>query len=418
MKRAIVVGSGAGGATAARELAGRFDVTVLEAGGGFRPFTTAMPALEWLKSSRLLFDERQIPLFFPSMRVQRADGIVMVRGVGAGGSTPMSMGSAIRADAGLKAIGLNLDAEFDEIAREIPSSTDHARQWLPSTRRLFEVCREMGLEPEPTPKMLDPARCKLCGRCVFGCVREAKWDSRRFLSDAQQKGARVITGCRVDCVQIEGGAATGVHTSCGLIRRFIPADIVILAAGGLGTPLILERSGIAAEPALFVQPVQCVAAKWSDAMQCFEMPMPFGAKRDGFLIAPYFDLLSFFFNRRWKPAARHTLVMMVALADASQGVVSKHAVKKELTASDRRTLDAGTAVAREALERFGAKTTFLGTMQAGHPGGSLPLTSANVHPPQLPANVWVADASLLPEAPGAPPMLTIIALAKRVARMV
>ena len=37
MKRAIVVGSGAGGATAAKELQGAFDVTVLEAGGEFEP---------------------------------------------------------------------------------------------------------------------------------------------------------------------------------------------------------------------------------------------------------------------------------------------------------------------------------------------------------------------------------------------
>ena len=36
MKRALVIGSGAGGATAARELQGAFDVTVLEAGEEFR----------------------------------------------------------------------------------------------------------------------------------------------------------------------------------------------------------------------------------------------------------------------------------------------------------------------------------------------------------------------------------------------
>lgn len=418
MKRAIVVGSGAGGATAARELAGRFDVTVLEAGGAFRPLATGTPALQWLKSSRLLLDERQIPLFLPSMRVQRSGGIIVVRGVCVGGSTPMATGTAIRGDAGLKAIGLDLDAEFDEIEREIPTSTHHSRQWLPSTRRLFEICRDMGLEPEPVAKMLDPARCKLCGRCVTGCLHEAKWDSRRFLRDAQMKGARVITGCRVDRVEIEGGAATGVHTTCGLIHRFFPADVVVLAAGGLGTPVLLERSGIPAEPRLFVQPIQCIAAEWRDAMQCFEMPVPFAVKRSGCLIAPCFDLLSFFFNRRWKPAARDTLAIMVGLQDTSDGAVSKQGIRKELTGCDRTTLDSGTAVAREVLERFGAKSAVLGTIQAAQPGGTLPLTSADVHLPQLPANLWVADASLLPEAPGVPPMLTIIALAKRVARTI
>jgi len=37
MKKAIVVGSGAGGATAAKELQGAFDVTLLEAGKGSIP---------------------------------------------------------------------------------------------------------------------------------------------------------------------------------------------------------------------------------------------------------------------------------------------------------------------------------------------------------------------------------------------
>jgi len=38
MKKAIVVGTGAGGATAAKEIQGHFDVTILEAGKEFRPF--------------------------------------------------------------------------------------------------------------------------------------------------------------------------------------------------------------------------------------------------------------------------------------------------------------------------------------------------------------------------------------------
>ena len=38
MKKAIVVGSGAGGATVAKELQGHDEVTVLEAGQAFKPF--------------------------------------------------------------------------------------------------------------------------------------------------------------------------------------------------------------------------------------------------------------------------------------------------------------------------------------------------------------------------------------------
>jgi choline dehydrogenase-like flavoprotein len=50
----------------------------------------------------------------------------------------------------------------------------------------------------------------------------------------------------------------------------------------------------------------------------------------------------------------------------------------------------------------------------------LPLTAAQAktfHDPRLPENLFVADASLFPAAPGNPPILTIMAMAKRVARI-
>lgn len=49
----------------------------------------------------------------------------------------------------------------------------------------------------------------------------------------------------------------------------------------------------------------------------------------------------------------------------------------------------------------------------------LPLTAAEaetLHHACLPDNLYVADASLLPEALGLPPILTIMALAKRISR--
>jgi choline dehydrogenase-like flavoprotein len=65
-------------------------------------------------------------------------------------------------------------------------------------------------------------------------------------------------------------------------------------------------------------------------------------------------------------------------------------------------------------------STFTGLLNGGHPGGTLALTegtAATCHDERLPENVYVADASLLPRALGLPPILTIVALAKRVARL-
>ena len=60
-------------------------------------------------------------------------------------------------------------------------STAHQKRWRKHTRRMFEICQDMGLEPVPMPKMGDFERCKSCGRCILGCPEGVKWDSRQFL---------------------------------------------------------------------------------------------------------------------------------------------------------------------------------------------------------------------------------------------
>ncbi len=422
MKKAIVVGSGAGGATAAKELQGKFEVIVLEAGREFRPFSYRLSLFEKAKSLGLLFDEREIQVLFPAMRIQKTKDMVLVTGRGTGGSTTIATANALRLDHGLKKLGIDLDDEFEEIWREIPISTAHEKGWRSATRRLFDVCRSMGLEPWPTPKMADPGRCIHCGRCVLGCPYGIKWDSRRFLNQALGKGAQLITGCAAERIVIDGGEATGVEARQGRRRRYFEADFIILAAGGFGTPLILKNSGIACRPGLFVDPVLCVATEKPDTGMDREVPMPFIIERDGFIVSPYFDHLSFFFNRRWSPPAGNILSLMIKFADSPEGDLSGRKIQKNLSERDKQTLRTGVALCGEIFKEFGIRMdrTFLGTVNAGHPGGMLPLTAqeaSSFHPPELPSNVYVADSSLLPEPLGRPPILTIIAMAKRVSRI-
>ena len=108
MKQAIVVGSGAGGATVAKELQGRFDVTVLEAGRAFRPLALGLPAIERMKKAGLLFDERELSLIFPTIQVRKTAEMVLVNGIGLGGTTTICTGNALRLDRDLKALGIDL----------------------------------------------------------------------------------------------------------------------------------------------------------------------------------------------------------------------------------------------------------------------------------------------------------------------
>lgn len=425
LPRAIVVGSGAGGAAVARELQGSYGVTVLEEGRSFRPLSMSLAAMERLRAFGPHLLRAAIPFVFPPMRIRPTTGeMLLVNGVATGGSTVLSTGNGLRCDEPLRAIGVSLDREFEELSREVPVSTAHERRWSPATRKLFEACARIGLDPQAMPKMVDASRCRRCGRCVLGCPTGAKWDSRRFLDTALAGGARLVEGCSVRDLEIRDGRATAVRARIGARAVRFEADLVVLCAGGLGTPAILERSGIPCEQRLFVDPVLVVAAPLPASHQEHEMPMPFYVERPGYMVSPYFDYLSFLFDRRWRHPADGILALMIKLADSAEGrvVAGRRAVEKSLTGDDRLRLKEAEELCRRILLASGAdeRRLFFGTLNAGHPGGTVPLApedAQTLHPKRLPPNVYVADASLFPRSPGGPPILTIMALAGRVARL-
>ena len=208
----------------------------------------------------------------------------------------------------------------------------------------------------------------------------------------------------------------------GLRKKWFPAELIVLAAGGLGTPRILQDSGIGCEANLFVDPVLCVAAEMENCRQNRELPMPFAVQKKGYIISPYFDHLSFFFNREWLRKAGDIYSLMIKLADENRGGMARGRIQKTLTAADRERLEEAVATCAEMFQRAGVDKSrlFFGTLNAGHPGGMLPLTAAQsktFHDPRLPENLFVADASLFPASLGNPPILTIMAMAKRVARI-
>src|SRR5271157_2904046 len=79
-------------------------------------------------------------------------------------------------------------------------------------------------------------------------------DARRTVEHVVGRGAKLLKGHRVDRVVTEGKRAAGVLAVNRGRRMFLPADLVVLAAGGMGSPVILQKSGIPCEDRLFVDP--------------------------------------------------------------------------------------------------------------------------------------------------------------------
>ena len=419
--RALVVGSGAGGATAARELARNgLEVVVLEAGGPFKPFTRNLSWAAPLRRAGLLGGQGTITRVFPAMEARRSSReLVLVRGRAAGGCTVISCGNIVRAERGLKEIGLDLSPEFEELERLIGPRPVPRRRWRPLTGRMFDVAQKMGLGPRPTPKAVDAARCASCGLCELGCASGARWDSRRFLDEAAASGARLRTRTPVKKVLVENGRATGVVTGRG---ETIRGDIVVLSAGGIGDAQILRASGLWAQDRLWADIVLTIGGVFKGARMLREPPMVWFSPGDDYIISPYIDILSHWFHRPWREVRIDDRVgMMIKLADEEGGAVLEDGtVKKGITEKDRARLDKAAGVVRGIMAGAGVSGPFVeGMLNGGHLGGTVPLARedvATMHPSRLPEGLWVADLSLAPRSQGMPTMLTAAALALRVVK--
>ncbi len=422
--KAIVVGSGAGGGTAALELTLKgFEVTVLEAGNPFKPFTRHMTLTEPLKRIGLLGDENTIKRIFPHMDAKRSNkDLVLVRGITTGGSTVISCGNMVRADHGLKELGLDLTPEFEDLEDRINIQPIPIKRWRPLTRKMYDSAKEMGLNPTPTPKAVDLQNCSSCGLCEMGCSTGARWDSNQFLDEAIKLGAKLHTSSHVEKVIVDNNHVNGVLIRSGRSNKIIKADVVVLAAGGVGTAQILKASGINAENKLWVDIVLTLGGVSKGAKQLNEAPMTWYTKHEGFILSPYLDILSHYFHKPWRNVSLNDRVgIMVKLADIENGTVfSDGQVEKEVTDEDKSKIEGAINHAKEIMIASGVKGPFVkGMYNGGHLGGTVPLKKEDVpsmKPSLLPEGLWVADLSLAPHSQGLPTIMLTAALALKVCR--
>jgi choline dehydrogenase-like flavoprotein len=225
-------------------------------------------------------------------------------------------------------------------------------------------------------------------------------------------------------VIVENGRARGVEVGSGRSVRRVEADVVVLAAGGIGDPPILRASGLDFRDRLWVDIVLTIGGASTNARMLDEPPMVWFAQRDQYILSPYIDLLTHFFHRPWRGVSIEDRVgLMIKLADTEEGTVEANgSVAKGLSDEDRERLDEARVIAHQVMEGAGVKGPFVdGMFNAGHLGGTLPLSREDVptmRPGWLPEGLWVADLSLLPRSQGLPTMLTAAALGLRVARRI
>lgn len=140
----------------------------------------------------------------------------------------------------------HLDA-VEEIMNIRPTSNDI----MGRRNELFrEALEALGWSGEPIRR--NENGCVGSAGCIYGCQHGAKVSTDRNIERAAKDGAVVYTSITIDNLLMDGKRVRGVE---GVVRepitlkkkytaRFTAKDCVVLAAGVLGTPQIIQRSGI------------------------------------------------------------------------------------------------------------------------------------------------------------------------------
>ena len=241
----VVVGSGAGGGLVAARLArAGLRVMVLEAGPDrLGPRTPSLEAEAWRD---LMLDRGTTGPADLSMTI--------LAGATVGGGTTMNWTTCLAPPDPLRTrwqddfgwegfAGAEGDADLDRLRAELELQPPTVVP--PKDRVLLDGAGALGWDADVTRRNAGP--CVDCGGCMFGCAAGTKRSGpMTHLGWAARDGARVIAGARVMGLVIREHRTVGVTGRLEPGRRsfVVTARRIVLAAGALRSPVILERSGI------------------------------------------------------------------------------------------------------------------------------------------------------------------------------
>ena len=418
----VVVGSGPGGATVARQLARAGQrVRLLEMGRDYRRdvyFGSHLGALIYSDKHSLLFTE---------------EGLNIIRPIMVGGATNMYCACCAMPPSWLKErYGVDLDGHAAETVAELgarPLPNDLLGE---GSRRVMEVGQELGQDWQPLPKFMNPSRSQRfdCGaKCMLGCRCSTKWTASEYVDEAIAAGCTLVAGARVDELIVENGKVGGVRGTLGRRRPFeVRARVVVLSAGGIGTPLILQKSGFAeAGRGMALDITAMMYGVWKERGTAFEPPMTVGYSdlEHGYMLSTLIDpwivypIMAALKGPRYALSWRNyrrTVGVMIKVTDEVSGIISVEGrITKPMTSRDRERLHHASVVARRILVKAGCdpESIFLSRLRGTHPSATVRLGEMVDQDLETTVkNLYVCDASVFPEALGQPTVLTIISFAK------
>ncbi len=476
----VVVGSGPAGALVAKELAeaGR-DVVLLEEG---RAIGVKDMVTEAGSAMHRLFRESGTRVAMGSMYVPTMQAIAL------GGGSLINSAICARAPDWVfekwnRATGVEIPYDamvghYERVEKFLFVAPTPMEVQGERNLRFKRGCDAIGISSEPTWRNV--AGCLGSGECFTGCRNSAKKSADvTYVPAAIAAGARVLTGARVQRVLREGKKAVGVvgrivdpETRRELGNLKVWADTVVLAAGCMQTPLLLQRSEMGGKwvgRELQLHPGLAIMAvypdpidPWKGATQGFHSLeyLREGIKLEVLwsppaVLAARLPGLGHAYQRALASYDRMAPFDVIIAADRSRGTVrakrtsDEPDIRFEFDKRDVRLIQRGLGVLSDICWASGADSILPGlhgvpevlesreeseVLRTADLEGSHTITAANhafgtARMAQRPEdgvvdtwgrvfdteNLFVADTSIFAGSPAVNPMLTCMALADRIA---
>jgi len=417
----VIVGSGPGGATVARDLTLKNkNVVIIEQGKDIPPKGTVFSAFNYVGGLSCL----------GKGFILTKEGFQIIRGVTTGGSSMLYLGSAWEPPFKLfEKYDIDLQTQTKDIKKELKIQTVPDHLVGPRAKEITQSALALGYEWKKIPKFLKADHCiENCNRCMFGCPNNAKWHARDWVMDAVQHGARLYNQMRCKKVIVDNQQAIGVIAVDQYGQDIqIQSNGVVLSAGGIGSPSVLKRSGIneAGESFFFDPFIQVIGHMKKEFQPSHEFPMVTGIHLEdqGIMITDMPTPFSIYANNvlfALKPkhifSIGTSIGLLVKIKDDICGKITKDdkIMSKPLTNNDLQKFENGKVISQNILKHLGASDIWATKVSAAHPGGTCRIGHiVNKNLETRYKNLFVVDASVIPEPWGLPPTLTIISLARR-----
>lgn len=383
-----IIGTGAGGAPPAALLAeAGLKVVVMEEG----PY---VPTEQFNRNSL----DMTLKLYrdFGATLAIGKPGLAIPLGKSIGGSTTINSGTCFRIpdkilkrwklENGLDITPEEMEPYFDQVEKEISVEPADVEVMGGSNLIIKRGAEKLGYHGHPL--MRNIKGCIGQGICNFGCTTGAKQSTLvTYVPRASDAGAKIFADCKATKIMTRRGKVVGVkgrvtNPETGKYKRVtVKAKVVILAAGTIHSPVMLQANGLCKLSGqvgrnLRIHPATKVLALfdeevkgWQGTLQayCVDEFKDEGIIMEGFWVPPELMAIAIpFFGMEHKNVMakyKHLAGFGIMVSDTSSGVVKKGVGGKpvifyQLNEADTNTFLRGIAITAEIFFAAGAKEIY------------------------------------------------------------